>query len=214
MVRHRKGRAYEPWETVTLGALRDRERFEEFVHQAYKRLLAFAYQLLLDWDDANDAVQDALLELWELVTKRLRQPNANALAFVYQQIKWCALDIQRKRQPISSEGLGELTLDDEPSEERSDLSGQEDNVPDIEGIVIALEKRDAIHKCGLQLQGRAREVFLCLMQGASQVDIAKQLGISKPRVSQLMEIIYTQLRHKLRDMGWECNETRNVPINF
>lgn len=214
MNRRKKRRAYEPWEAVTLGALLDRQQFNQFVHQAYERLLAFAYQLLRDWDDASDVVQTVLLELWELLTKRVRQPNASALAIIYQQIKRRALDIQRKRQQTFSKEFRDSFPESESFDERSDLSSQDENMPDVGGIVTALEKRDAIYKCGSKLSGRAHEVFFLLMQGDSQADIAKKLGISKPRVSQLMDIIHAQLKQKLQDMGWECDETLGVPLNF
>lgn len=85
---------------------------------------------------------------------------------------------------------------------------------DVERIVMARRKRADIHKCGSQLPGRASDVFLLLMQGASQSDIAERLGISKPWVSQLIDIIHAQLKRKLQDMGWECNETIGVPLNL
>lgn len=209
MRRNRKRHTEESWEGFTLGELRCRERFDEFVSKAYGRLLSFAYQLLRNWDDANDVLQTVFLELWELVTKRLKQPDAKALSFAYLQIRRRALSVKSTvpAEPIDEAG--------QPDGGDFDLSERlEDEMADIEGIVIAIEKRDAIYKCGEQLRGRAKEVFSLLAQGFSQAEIAEALGISRARVSQLVDIVYVQLKRRLQDMGYECNETIDVPLIF
>ncbi|MEZ8220064.1 RNA polymerase sigma factor, sigma-70 family [Candidatus Fervidibacteria bacterium JGI MDM2 JNZ-1-D12] len=197
--------------TSSLGNLVDRQKFDEFVGRSYEFLCAFAYQLLGDWDDAHDAVQNALLELWQTVTERLHQPNANALALTYQLVKSRALDIIRKRRKSLHEPPENPSPDNEGSDGESD---EIDDEIDIEGIIIALEKREAIQRHGQELKGRAREVFLLLMEDRSRSEIARMLGISSARVSQLVREICLRLRQKLREEGWECNETLGVTLRF
>jgi DNA-directed RNA polymerase specialized sigma subunit len=84
---------------------------------------------------------------------------------------------------------------------------------DLEALVTALEKSRDLHRLAAQLAGRSREVFELLIRDERPVDIARRLGISKARVSQLMQILCGQLRTKLRAEGWECNETLGVPLN-
>ncbi len=204
----------EPWKRFSLKDLRDRGNFDLFVRHAYQSLLEFAYQLLCNWDDASDVVQSVLIDLWEKLTQQqVRELNANALAFVLQQIRWRAIDFMRKRQP----SLTEVTANPSFEEEGVDGGGkdewQEESV-DVERIAIALEKRRALHRCGKELTGRAKEVFLLLTQEVSQAEIAQRLGVSPSRVSSLVKIVCYQLRRRLRAMGWECHETIGVPLNF
>ncbi len=208
---NRKKPAFGLCGSITLGELRDERKFDDFVRQSYERLLGFAYQLLGNWDDAEDVVQTVFMELWELVTKRLKEPNANAIAVTYQLVKRRTSDL-RIKQPSS---FNPEWLEEPFSEEAFDdgLSWEEE-MKDVEGIVIAIEKRRAIHECGNQLQGRAREVFSLFLQGVPNAEIAKNLGISAARVSQLMKIVFIQLKQKLQEMGYDCNETVNVPLKF
>ncbi len=151
------------------------------------------------------------MELWELVTKRLKEPNANAIAVTYQLVKRRTSDF-RIKQPNS---FNPEWLEEPFSEEAfSDGLSWEEEMKDVEGIVIAIEKRRAIRECGNQLQGRARDVFSLFLKGVPQAEIAKNLGISAARVSQLMKIVFIQLKQKLQEMGYDCNETVNVPLKF
>lgn len=207
----RKKPAFGLCGSITLGELRDERKFDDFVRQSYERLLGFAYQLLGNWDDAEDVVQTVFMELWELVTKRLKEPNANAIAVTYQLVKRRTSDL-RIKQPSS---FNPEWLEEPFSEEAfGDGLSWEEEMKDVEGIVIAIEKRRAIHECGNQLQGRAQEVFSLFLQGVPNAGIAKNLGISAARVSQLMKIVFIQLKRKLQEMGYDCNETVNVPLRF
>jgi len=96
----RKKPAFGLCGSITLGELRDERKFDDFVRQSYERLLGFAYQLLGNWDDAEDVVQTVFMELWELVTKRLKEPNANAIAVTYRLVKRRTSDL-RIKQPSS-----------------------------------------------------------------------------------------------------------------
>lgn len=204
----------EVGETLSLGDLADRQKFDEFVRKSYEFLCAFAYQLLGDWNDAHDAVQNALLELWQIVTERLHQPNADALAFAYQLVKLRALDILRRRGKLVHKPAENPSPDDDGYNVESEEASQFPSEADIERIVIAIEKRRAIQRCGQVLKGRAREVFLLLMEDHSQSEIARMLGISPERVSQLVKEICLNLGQKLREEGWECNETLGVTLRF
>lgn len=198
----------------SLGDLADRRKFDEFVNRSYKSLCALAYQILGEWNDAHDAVQNALLELWEIVVKRLQKPDANAFSVACQLVGLRASDILRERSRMTDKPPENPPSDDGASDTESDETPQFPDERDVEGIVIALEKRKDIQRCGQELKGRAREVFLLLMEGCSQSEIAKRLGVSQARVSQLVKEICFKLRQKLREEGWECDETIGVPLRF
>lgn len=212
--RRRWQRFREPWEKFSLKELRDRGRFDFFVRHAYPSLLEFAYQFLRNWDDANDAVQSVLIDLWEKLTRQqVRALDANALAFVLQQIKWRAMDLMRKRQPLVADATPDPPFEGDGADGIGGDGWQEAGI-DVEGIAIALEKKRALYRCAEGLTGRAQEVFLLLTQGVSQAEIARALGVSTPRVSELVKLVCHQLRQRLRAMGWECHETIGVPLNF
>ncbi len=210
----KRQRFREPWEKFSLKDLRDRGHFDLFVHCAYQPLLEFAYQLLRNWDDAGDVVQSVLIDLWEKLTQqKVRELSANALAFVRQQTKWRAIDFMRKRQPLLTDETPNPSFEEEGANGGNEDEWQKEDEK-VERIVIALEKRRALYRCGEELTGRAKEVFLLLTQGVSQAEIAQRLGISPSRVSSLVKMVCHQLRQRLQTMGWECCETIGVPLNF
>ncbi|MFN3422046.1 MAG: RNA polymerase sigma factor, partial [Armatimonadota bacterium] len=131
----------EPEENLSLKDLADERKFNEFVSKSYKFLCALAYQILGDWDDAYDAVQNALLGLWQTIMERLRQPNANALSLAYQLVNSRALDILRRREKSvyrSSENPS-LSSDGDGYNFESEEAFQFPSEADIERIVIAIE---------------------------------------------------------------------------
>jgi RNA polymerase sigma factor (sigma-70 family) len=216
---HGKVRHREPWEITALGELRDRHRFDEFVRCAYARMLSLARQLLGNPDDASDVAQKVFLELHEVVTQHLSEPQAIAVKFLYDRVRWRVYDHirDRQRQPfVSTEARGTSDSNDSSSNEENVLSAStcDTSESEVETIVVAIEKSKDIHEMVKELGGRRREVFDLLTKGERPVDIARQLGITKARVSQLMQIVCAQLKTKLRDNGWECHETIGVPLNF
>jgi RNA polymerase sigma factor (sigma-70 family) len=215
--RHGKVPRREPWEITALGELRDRQRFDEFVRCAYARMLSLARQLLGNSDDAADIAQKAFLELHEVVTRHLLEPQAIAVKFLYDRVRWRVYDHVRDRQrhPLSAtEVRGTSDSNDSSSNEENVLSASTCDTSEVEAIVIAIEKSKDIQQMVRELGGRRHEVFDLLTKGERPVDIARQLGITKARVSQLMQIVCAQLKTKLREHGWECHETIGVPLNF
>jgi RNA polymerase sigma factor (sigma-70 family) len=210
--RKRGARPQEPWAHVTLGELRDCERFDEFVRSAYPRMLSLARQLAVSPEDAADAAQKAFLELHEVVTGRLAEPKAFAMGFMVERIRWRARDTlrDRQRQP------GQLPEPDGPPDGdprqgvRAEIPG---SGPELAALLMALAKSEDLHRAGGELSGRRGEVFALLVRDQRPVDIARQLGITKARVSQLTRLLCVELRTKLVDRGWECHETIGVPLN-
>jgi RNA polymerase sigma factor (sigma-70 family) len=216
----RKARPREPWESVTLGELRDGERFDAFVRSGYARMLSLARQFAGSLEDADDAVQKAFLELHEVVTGRLLEPQALAVGFMVERVRWRAYDTlrDRRRQPMSGvDAMRPAALDPPRFPDGDGVAAGHPlgagAMPELADLLVALEKSEEIHRMGGELAGRRREVFDLLTRDQRPVDIARQLGITKARVSQLVQIVCSQLRTKLRDRGWECNETIGVPLN-
>jgi RNA polymerase sigma factor (sigma-70 family) len=179
-------------------------------------MISFARQFSNNFDDADDAAQESFKELYEVVTKRLKKPNAVAAGFMYKRVKWRARDIHqdRRRQPTFTEEFGDSNADDESFNEERASSAQEDDTPSVEDIVLALKKKEDIRQLIMELRGRNREIGELLVNDERQVDIAKEFGISKERVNQVVKTIWTQLRPKLIEKGWECNETIGMHLNF
>ncbi len=216
---HPETRRRAAWECVALGDLRESARFDEFVGHAYARLLALARQFVGSPDDAADVVQTAFLELHQVVTERLAEPRAIAIGFMYERVRWRAHDRirERRRQPVPVGAVADP--EESPAYAETLLAGPagatgDHPAPDLEAIVTAIEKSAVIRRAGTQLAGRSRAVFDLLIEAERPVDIARELGISKARVSQLMRILFAQLETRLREEGWECSETLGVPLNL
>lgn len=210
-----RARPREHWQSVTLGELKDGERFDAFVRSGYARMLALARQFAASLEDADDAVQKAFLELHEVVTGRLAEPRALAVGFMVDRVRWRARDSIRGRrgQPASLlDGAGPSGCSPPEALEDGAAAAQAAATRELADLLIALDKSDEIHRMGRELVGRRGQVFALLAKDERPVDIARELGITKARVSQLVQIVCSQLRAQLRDRGWECNETVGVAL--
>lgn len=75
-------------------------RVEEFLNIADKqrpRLAKTAVSLLGDADEAEDAVQDTLLRLWEV--REVLMPSVNVEAYAFTILRHCCIDKLRHRRP-------------------------------------------------------------------------------------------------------------------
>jgi RNA polymerase sigma factor (sigma-70 family) len=209
-----KTRPREPWESVTLGELRDEDRFNAFVRSSYARMLALARQVAVSPEDADDATQKAFLELHEVVTGRLAQPKALAVGFMVERVRWRARDgiRDRRRQPaLRLDGPEEV---EPPHPFDGPAAARAGPRRELGDILIAIHKSEDVRRAGRELAGRRREVFDLLAKEERPADIARRLAISKARVTQLVQLVCAELRARLRERGWECNETLDVPLNF
>lgn len=74
----------------------DKKQFIEQVLILKVKLENYAFKMLLDQDEAEDAVQEAFLRLWDMRSKLDSHPNIPALSI--QVTKFICLNVVRRRQ--------------------------------------------------------------------------------------------------------------------
>src|SRR5690349_3633850 len=86
----------------------DREAFEMIIRTHTRPLFAIAYGILQNREEAEDAVQDALVKAWKS-RWRVRDPEKFP-AWLCTIARYRARDVFRKRKPIPSELKGHAPL--------------------------------------------------------------------------------------------------------
>ncbi len=150
-----------------------RTEFERSVRQLRPEMLKVARSFFASPDDAEDAVQDALVRLWQYAERIDTRQNVAGLAV--RVTKNCCVNLWRSRQKT----------DNQPSD-GIDVSPHE--------LLEADELRNALFKAVDQLTPRERELFtLRQWEGLSNDEIAQRTGIAKNSV----KVMVSGARHKL-----------------
>ncbi|MDR1602210.1 MAG: RNA polymerase sigma-70 factor [Tannerella sp.] len=165
--------------------------FSDFYTNWYPRATAFAREYLLSEDDANDAVQDVFVDLYEkydTLTERV-----NLVAYLFTSLKNRCIDILRHRV-IEKKAVDrmqeeyELTL----RMKFDSLEILDDGIFDEDTIEKIIEKALAA------LPERCRIIFVKhKLDGMKQKDIAAELGISNKTVENQLTIAYRKIRIEL-----------------
>lgn len=120
----------------------DKLRFEQLYHSYRKQMLAVAYRILENTDDAEDAVQDALLGIAKSISS-LRELEDTALrAYVLTAAKNAALKIlYRNKKGTDTERILELDYKESESVFQTVL-----NTMDADLLLRAMRQLDPIYR--------------------------------------------------------------------
>lgn len=167
-----------------LAALRagDEAAFERFFRTWYARLADYAFRLLDHRDQAEDAVQEVMLEIWR---RHEQLPDAEALpGYLHRSVRNRALNQLRRDRRLTGGDPETLPgLQSEPLALRRLMEAD-----------LALALADALGS----LAPRTREVFvLSREQGLTYPQIATTLDISVKTVETLMGRALKALRLRL-----------------
>ncbi len=145
------------------------EEFKEEAQRLRPRLMLTARRYLGD-DDAEDAVQDALLRLWQMVGE-LRQP-LDALALRLTR-NLCIDKVRRKRPTLTLTDSGETGEADDNDERIERMMAVVSTLPDLQQTVLRLR-----HLEGMEMNEIADLI------GSSEVAIRKALSRARQAVRQ------------------------------
>jgi RNA polymerase sigma factor (sigma-70 family) len=153
-------------------------------------------------EDAEDFVQDALLKLIEIVTKReVRKKDAPAIRWMKKELKWRCIDLVRKKE--REEGK---VINDEDGENIIDTLP---NRISIEDEIIRREIYQFLRKCiQTRMKGRRREIFELCLEGYTDAEIARKLGVSPAFVSKEKKIGHRLLRKWLTERGFDWDSIK------
>lgn len=153
--------------------------FEALVREHYEKLAIFAYRILHDRDEAEDAVQNVFLRVWERRDQSaLNEPASYLYTAVRNQALMHVRRTQRWRAPADEDALDKLTVD-------TDVSDAADLAQAMERAVKALPEKTRL------VYSMSREQHL------SYAVIAQTLGISVKTVESQMARALRNLRVSL-----------------
>lgn len=164
------------------------QAFEKIVKRYERLLLKIGYGLLLDWDDAQDAVQLALIALYKHLTDLDVSKPAAVRAYLITCTRNAALDRLRKdklKDSISSD----ITFDSDPA------------APDPLDALVREAERAVLRECIRRLQPKERLVIVLRFPGnlpdAEVSEVLKEMGWSEVEV---VETLATEREKKIREI--------------
>lgn len=147
----------------------DEAAFEALFREHYERLCRFAMTIVHSRSDAEDVVQQALVNLWQ--RRMTLEIRTSTRAYVYRAVRNGALNRVRESRNIRA-------LHAEPL--RAPLA---DPPTDPSASTIAKESADRLHAAMADLSPRCRQVLrLRWLDGMSHAEIADALGITHKAV--------------------------------
>jgi len=175
---------------ITLGDLeRNRELLNQFIQENTRPMIQYCVRKFrrVTEEDAKDLVQNALLKLIEVVTQeKIRNTDAPATVWMYQELRWRCTDLARKKEPEE-----EKVIDFLP------------NPTYIEEEVIQKEIHQFLRECiQVKMIGRRREIFQLYLEGYIAAEIARKLGVTPAFLSKETKIGCRFLRKCLEQRGF------------
>lgn len=120
----------------------DKLRFEQLYHSYRKQMLAVAYRILENPDDAEDAVQDALLGIVKSISSMRELEDTALRAYVLTAAKNAALKIlYRNKKGTDTERILELDYKESESVFQTVL-----NTMDADLLLRAMRQLDPIYR--------------------------------------------------------------------
>lgn len=156
--------------------------FDELYHRFVPRLLAFSKKYILDEQEAEEAVQEIFIKIWE--KRKSMDENRNFKSYLFQSVKNHLFNLIRDRKKNCQ--LEDIPEGEFPYEEviLQDISYRElENT--TYGLIASLPKVQ-------------QEVFtLSRLEGLSNHEIALKLNLSKRTVEHHLYLSMKFLRGKL-----------------
>jgi RNA polymerase sigma factor (sigma-70 family) len=159
-----------------------RSEFEQIAAQLRQKVLKTGLDFFGNKEDAEDAAQDTMVQLWRYLEHIDTQRNVEALAV--RVAKNCCVSIYRKQQTVTPllEGQGEAS----PQEQ-----------------LEAKDTQRMLDETLSLLKPRERQLFdMRALMGLSVDEITQQTGIPKPSVTAMVSAarkkVFTELKRRMK----------------
>lgn len=159
-----------------------RSEFEQIAAQLRQKVLKTGLDFFGNKEDAEDAAQDTMVQLWRYLEHIDTQRNVEALAV--RVAKNCCVSIYRKQQTVTPllEGQGEAS----PQEQ-----------------LEAKDTQRMLDETLSLLKPRERQLFdMRALMGLSVDEITQQTGIAKPSVTAMVSAarkkVFTELKRRMK----------------
>ena len=155
--------------------------YEEF----YAPLCAYAEKLSKGQADAEDVVQDCMVELWD---SSLRFPNVKALtAWLYKVVYTRTLNALRDKAN-AEQSLAEYAVEIPTEDEAADEAAEENAVARLRKMMKVLTPQQ-------------QDILRMTLDGLKVKDIAATLGVTDNTVKMQKKRAYTTLRERFGKAG-------------
>lgn len=144
----------------------DENVFHQLYNSYYKALVNYAMQMLGTQDSAEDVVQNAFMQLWQQGSQS--RGDNHIRAFLYNITRNAAIDRLRHDKIVQ----------DYQESYEINANGEEESIFTEEVFRQLFEEID-------RLPSRQREIFLLLMKGQKNREIAENLNIAEETVKKL-----------------------------
>lgn len=183
---HNQGRLANRSDLVLRVQEGDEIAFEQLIRLTYDRLFATAHRILRNRDDAEDAVQEAIIRCWRDV-RALRDPDRFE-AWLYRLLVNASRDQMRRTQRALHDGAA-LSAD----------------LPAAGDDYAALVNHDALERAFLKLDANHRIVLV----------LAYYVGYPAPEIASIVGVptgtVYSRLHYATRAMRAALAPTRQIP---
>ena len=159
-----------------------RSEFEQIAAQLRQKVLKTGLDFFGNREDAEDAAQDTMVQLWRYLEHIDARRNVEALAV--RVAKNCCVSIYRKQQTVTPllEGQGEAS----PQEQ-----------------LEAKDTQRMLDETLSLLKPRERQLFdMRALMGLSIDEITQQTGIAKPSVTAMVSAarkkVFTELKRRMK----------------
>lgn len=184
----------------------DKEIFSQIMTNLRPQMLTLAERLLSDKAEAEDAVQDALLKLWQL---GCGEGIANTNAFAMTVVRNLCVDRLRRRRRLLD--ISKIEIDEE-----NELALQDGEAEMIERLMVMMERLPNRQQAILKMRHidglKTREIATLI--GASEVSVRQTLSRARRRIFIAMTAVVallfglgTILRNSLQD-------TENICVTY
>ncbi len=171
-----------------------RSEFEHIAAQLRQRVLKVGLDFFGSKDDAEDAAQEAMIQLWRYCEHIDAERNIEALAV--RVAKNCCVSMYRKQQHVADPSKGTL------SDRVIDLN-QTTGPHDPQVQLEAIETQRMLTETIDLLKPRERQLFeMRAVEGLSAEEVSKQTGIPKASVAVMVSTarkkVFTELMRRMK----------------
>ena len=174
--------------------------YEQVVRENYKEMVEYSVCRFthISLSDAEDLVQRVFMELLEAIGEGIRKKNVPASRWLFQRLHQRCLNMIRRSQYEERANTPAETQ----TENIIELIPDPRRTPDE--MVEQKEKNEFIRDCiDNRLSNRTQDVIqLLFVKGLSQVEAARQLGVTGPRIAQLKRKGVGLLKKWLQEAGF------------
>jgi RNA polymerase sigma-70 factor (ECF subfamily) len=165
--------------------MNDRQReYERLIAPIEDRMMRVVWRVSGNPDDAEDALQEALLTVWKRWERIVRHPNPDAL--ILHICINAAHDVLRRRVR-QGKWIDEGTVPQEAADSAASA---------VQNVVAAEQRAQVLHAIGLLPKAQARAILMHAVEDVGYSDIATAFGCREVTVRKHV----SRARNKLRTL--------------